>query len=331
VSDTCVRERVLNFEGDKVANGVFIMCVIFVKPKNVAFPEEQIMQNCWDNNPDMGGFMYTYEGKVIIRKGFETFADFKSALSKARKLTGDNVPYVCHFRISTQGYDTSCCQPFPLSSKMGNMKKLRNACNVGVAHNGVLSLTSDGSRDYSDTMKFIQDYLVNIIQSKDWYKNDRTKTLIENLIKGSRFAFLDANGHIETLGQGWVTDKGITYSNTSYSRKKVTFDWGRTSHSIYDDAWYDDGYYWNKTWDATAHKWVTPTAKTAKTPQLPKEEKSDPYSIFYSPKSKTYEFPKYNCPFDVDDDDSYCMNCSKFGTCMWTANTANKASGFVEL
>lgn len=294
------------------------MCVIFVKPQGVGFPQEQIMKNCWDNNPDMGGFMYSHKGKVIIRKGFMKFEDFKEALTKARKETGDATPYVCHFRISTQGYSADCCQPFPLTSKLGNMKKLRNSCNIGVAHNGVLSLTSDGSIEYSDTMKFIKDYLVNIIQSSVWYKNKRTVQLIENLIEGSRLAFLDATGHFEVLGQGWVKDKEILYSNTSYSRVKPVYaydnDWAKgTSKSLYS---YDDEYLLSKAWHGSWRE--KPSTSISKAPVFTDILKHDDYDIFWNPKLKAYEFPKYSCPFDVDGDDRYCLDCAKYGKCTWT-------------
>lgn len=174
------------------------------KPEGIAFPEENILKNCWDNNPDMGGFMYVKDGKVKIYKGYDTWEKFIKALNTAREVVGDNAPFVCHFRISTQGYDTSCCQPFPLTAKMKRMRKQHSETSIGVAHNGILDITSDGAKDYSDTMKFISDYLVNIIQSYDWYKNDRTKKLIENLIAGSRFAILDSKGHCELMGKdGW--------------------------------------------------------------------------------------------------------------------------------
>lgn len=306
------------------------MCVIFVKPQGVAFPEENLMQNCWDNNPDMGGFMYAHKGKVIIRKGFMKFEDFKSALDKARKETGDDTPYVCHFRISTQGYSADCCQPFPLTNKLGNMKKQRASCNIGVAHNGVLSLTSDGSIEYSDTMKFIKDYLVNIIQSSTWYKNKRTVALIENLIQGSRLAFLDATGHFETLGIGWVQDKGILYSNTSYSRVKSIYSYGNywakgTSKSLY--AYDDDEYFLSKAWnDSWKEK---PSTSISKSPIFTDILKHDDYDIFWNPKTKAYEFPKYSCPFDVDGDDRYCLDCAKYGKCTWTSQM-NKET-YIEL
>ena len=304
--------------------GDIFMCVIFVKPQNVAFPEDEIMQNCWDNNPHMAGFMYTWQNKVVIRKGFKDFEKFKSALNNARKITGDNIPYICHFRISTQGYGTECCQPFPLTEKMQNMKKERYSCSIGVAHNGILDLTSDGSKNYSDTMKFISDYLVNIIQGLDWYKNKRFVKLIENLIDGSRLAILDQNGHFETLGNGWVQDKGIWYSNTSYSRKKLTYDWKKWDKYTWDDDFWDDGYCWKPTYQA-------------KTPTLAKEEvkpltQRDVYDeLYWNEKTKQYDFPSFNCPFVADDDDSYCLDCAQYGKCRWTSYMFDKASGFSEL
>ena len=184
-----------------------IMCIIAYKPLNVAFPEERILKNCFDNNSDGAGFMYVYDNKVHIRKGFDTFKAFYNALNNTRNITGDNVPFVMHFRIATQGYKKTFTHPFPLSSNMDNLNKLKMNCNIGIAHNGIISLTSDGSHNYSDTMKFISEYLTLIIQSFDYYKNERTKKLIEKLIGNSRLAILDKNNHCELLGQGWIEDK----------------------------------------------------------------------------------------------------------------------------
>ena len=224
------------------------MCVIAYKPLNVAFPEEATLKNCWDNNPDMAGFMYAWNDHVYIWKGFEKFEDFMKTLNRVREKTGDEIPFVMHFRISTQGFDKACCQPFPLSGNMKNLKRLKVETNIGVAHNGILSLTSDGSKDYSDTMLFTTEYLVNIIRSFDWYKDDRTKKLIENLIEGSRFAILDKKGHCELMGKGWVENKGCYYSNSTYSYPKPSytgFNYSSSGYSrgLWDDYYDDDGMY----------------------------------------------------------------------------------------
>lgn len=269
------------------------MCVIAYKPNNIAFPSKSILENCFVNNNDGAGFMYAYKGNVYIKKGFSTFDAFYNALEKARKLTGDKVPYVMHFRIATQGYEKTMTHPFPLSSKMSNLYRLHNTCNIGIAHNGILKLTSDGSKEYSDTMKFITDYLSLIIRNFSWYNDDRIKLLIERLIAGSRLAILDKKGHCELLGQGWLEDSGIFYSNNSYSYKKYS----------YFDAWD-----WEKYYGGAFYNNKKDDKKTSK-------KAWDPYHKYYNEKSGLYEFPKNCCPLMMDDDGSYCAICRHYHNC----------------
>jgi hypothetical protein len=304
------------------------MCVIAYKPLNVAFPEEATLKNCWDNNPDMAGFMYAWNDHVYIWKGFEKFEDFTKALNKVREKTGDDIPFVMHFRISTQGFDKSCCQPFPLSGNMKNLKRLKVETNIGVAHNGIIDITSDGSKDYSDTMLFTTDYLVNIIRSFEWYKDPRTKKLIENLIVGSRLAILDKKGHCELMGKGWIEDKGCYYSNSTYSYKKTVYT-GFNYNSgfcrgLWDDYYdEDDGaYYWDKNsrkwkwkgdsnkyhWDYDKRKWVENDTESSKLP-------TDTWSDFFLQDRGKYDFTEHYCPFTEEDDDSYCENCTNAKSC----------------
>lgn len=303
------------------------MCVIAYKPLNVAFPEEATLKNCWDNNPDMAGFMYAWNDHVYIWKGFEKFEDFMKTLNRVREKTGDDIPFVMHFRISTQGFDKACCQPFPLSGNMKNLKRLKVETNIGVAHNGILSLTSDGSKDYSDTMLFTTEYLVNIIRSFDWYKDDRTKKLIENLIEGSRFAILDKKGHCELMGKGWVENKGCYYSNSTYSYPKPSFTGFNCSSSgcgrgLWDDYYDDDGsYYWDKStrtykwkggsdkyrWDKASRRWVEKEDENASI--------LDPWGDFYLNGRNEYDFTEHYCPFTEEDDDSYCECCANAKSC----------------
>lgn len=300
------------------------MCVIMVKPANVAFPEENILKNCWDNNPDMGGFMYALDGSVHIHKGYMTWESFYSALCRARQKTGDKIPYVCHFRISTQGHDKECCQPFPLTSKIKNMKKTRVSTNIGVAHNGILSITSDGALDYSDTMKFIADYLVNIIRSYSWYKDARNLLLIENLIEGSRFAILDKNGHCELLGSGWVEDNGVYYSNNTYKFKKYSYSPSWRNTGWWDDYGKEDTKRWNDYWDNIKKR--EEAEKTEKGQQNP--EWLDPWNRYWNQTLQCYDFSAYYCPLTEENDDSYCDYCSHCGNCQFAQNmNIKKVSG----
>lgn len=311
------------------------MCIIMYKPLNMAFPEEATLKNCWDNNPHMGGFMYAMNGEVHIKKGYKTWETFLDALNRTRAETGDDVPYVCHFRISTQGYDTSCCQPFPLSSKMKNLRKSRVKTNIGIAHNGIIDITSDGAKDYSDTMKFITDYMVNIIRGLDWYKDSRNLKLIENLIVGSRLAILDKDGHCQLMGKGWVEHNGIHYSNSTYSYKKVTYSGYSGGYSgggyygggyygggCYDfDDLYDDGYDYQK---------YLKSKETEETQSSLKTDSFDAWGSFLDPVTETYTFVSDEfgmvCPYTMEDNDSYCSKCSKKAKCSYVL-ACQKVSG----
>ena len=314
------------------------MCVIAYKPLNVAFPEERILKNCFENNDDGAGFMYAFKGEVHIQKGYETFEKFMAALNKARAITGDKVPYVMHFRIATQGYEKTMTHPFPLSSKMSNLKKLKVKCSIGVAHNGILSLTSDGAKTYSDTMLFITDYLSNIIQDYKWHENARTKKLIEKLIEGSRLAILDAKGHCELMGKGWVKDGDMHYSNSSYAREP--YKWPSAKAGSWNRAWYfeDDeyeDYYGSLVWDREKKRYVrrnetasykrtgtgaenkgtvSATAPAAPKP-VPVTLDTDPWRNHYYESTKKYDFEEDFCPVSIDGDDSYCSKCANCAYC----------------
>lgn len=306
------------------------MCVICVKNKNVKFPEEKALRNCWDNNPDMGGFMFVYKETVHIKKGYMTYEDFSRALNEARKMTGDDVPYVMHFRISTQGYDSDCCQPFPLSEKMHNLRKRRSKASIGVAHNGILHLTSDGAKDYSDTMKFITDYLVNIVRGLDYHEDSRTVKLIENLIKGSRFAILGKDGFCSLLGTGWVEDKktGLWYSNDSYKREPYVYVKpckGKASRI------YDVEYDWESAWDSSAY-WdeyylasAKSEAKKASDGTESKLSKIDDVLDEIDGETPPYNFKHGSCPHSLYDEDAYCSRelCNDYHNCQYVKDCKN--------
>jgi hypothetical protein len=143
---------------------------------------------------------------------------------------------VLHFRITTQGgVKKELCHPYPLSSKMENLKQLYCSSDIGVAHNGIISLTSDHNKDYNDTMKFITDYLSLIIKDKKFYKDTDKLKLIERLCE-SKLAILDNTGHCQLIGN-FIEDNGVYYSNSTYSYAKVKYNWK------WDDKWSTTNYY----------------------------------------------------------------------------------------
>jgi hypothetical protein len=227
---------------------------------------------------------------------------------------------------------------------MENLKRLHIKCSIGVAHNGILQITSDGAKTYSDTMKFITDYLSNIIQSYDWHKNKRTKKLIEYLIDGSRLAILDRNNHCELMGKGWEKDKGIYYSNHTWAYSKYAGFSSASANGYYGRAWwdYDDYDYDDLVWDKDKKTYVrkstlkssgttapafsagdkkTDTAVSAGT-QKPVDLDLDPWRNYFWQDKQLYDFDDDFCPVSVDNDYSYCSKCAYCAFCSTCAQKA---------
>ena len=93
--------------------------------------------------------------------------------------------------------------------------KLDLRCRVGVAHNGVIPLTSDPSNErYSDTAIFITDYLSHIIRRRADLRDQRVLDSIFQIAQ-SRFAIMDGGGYIATVGK-FIDERGLLFSNASY-------------------------------------------------------------------------------------------------------------------
>ena len=225
------------------------MCIIIVKQQGVDLPKKSILETCFDNNPDGCGYMYNDSEGVHIRKGFMTYKAFEADFNKmSEKIDFKNATVVYHFRISTQaGVNKQCTHPYPLSNNMKDMKKLFVKADIGVAHNGIISLTSTyGAKDHNDTMEFITDYLSLIINDSDFYNNQKSIKLIKKLIGASRLAILDKSGHCTMIAGGgeWVHDKktGLYFSNTTYKAKTYSYA--------------DSSFYKNYRWDYKTRSYV---------------------------------------------------------------------------
>ena len=121
-----------------------------------------------------------------------------------------------HFRISTQaGVNPEMTHPFPLSNRLLHMKALDVECPCGVAHNGIIRLTSDPSqREYSDTALFITRYMAQMVHGLDDLKDAQLLNRIERLA-GSKLAIMDGSGYIATIGH-FINERGLLFSNSSY-------------------------------------------------------------------------------------------------------------------
>ena len=190
------------------------MCIICVSPKRVRQPNVTTIRRMFRNNPDGAGYMVARDGKVTISKGFMDVDEYIEAI-RAEHFTAKD-PVVYHFRISTQaGVNPQMTHPFPLSNRIEHMKVLDVECSCGVAHNGIIRLTTDrNNHEYSDTALFIANYLSLIIREPGDLKDERVLTLIHRLA-GSKQAIMDGDGYIATVGE-YINQKGLLFSNTSF-------------------------------------------------------------------------------------------------------------------
>lgn len=212
------------------------MCIAIVKPIGAKLPDKELLRKCWDNNPDGGGLMYNDGSNVIIHKGFTRFKGFYKYLKQLDKqvdLTDKDL--VLHFRIATSGGVTrEATHPFPVTKSMEEMRKLDNVCEYGFAHNGIIS--GYGSKDFSDTMEYIQAVIANI------HDLENSEELLNALAydNTSRFAVLTKDNF--ELGGKWLKDGDLYFSNESYKYNYTIYKGGKatTSTTSYWDNWKDE-------------------------------------------------------------------------------------------
>lgn len=188
------------------------MCIILVKPENEKLPSKSILENCFDSNPDGAGFMYAENGQVHISKGFMKL----KTLSQALENVDLSLTMVIHFRIATAGgISQHNCHPFPLSDDVHNLKSLNIDSDIGIAHNGIISIQEEAK--LSDTQTFIKNVLFPL---KDQIDLEPFQKMISMSANSGKFAIMKNNGNVILLGN-FIKDEGIYYSNTSY--KEVSF------------------------------------------------------------------------------------------------------------
>lgn len=190
------------------------MCIICSSAKGVRQPTEAEIIRMFEANPHGAGYMVARSGKVEISKGYMDLASYLRAIRYEAFTAADSVVY--HFRISTQaGIAPSMTHPFPLSARLEDMKELECACSCGVAHNGVIRMTTDPrDTEYSDTARFIAMYMTKIVRTKKDLKDPAILEILRQLT-GSRLAIMDRTGYIATVGD-WIREDGLLFSNPSF-------------------------------------------------------------------------------------------------------------------
>lgn len=200
------------------------MCIICVSGKGVRQPSETEIRTMFSRNPHGAGYMVAEPYGVRIEKGFMTVTDLLRELRR-EKFTEDDV-VVYHFRISTQaGVNPEMTQPFPLCEKLESMKYLSLVSDCGVAHNGIIKMTSDPTEtEYSDTALFTTFYLTELVHGSKDLKDKKVLDKIKQMIQ-SKMVILDKFGNYAVIGE-FIEKDGLLFSNHSfeYVYKTFTFD-----------------------------------------------------------------------------------------------------------
>lgn len=237
------------------------MCIIVYKKKNVNTKINwDILETCFNNNNDGAGYAIAYDGKLILRKGFMKWIDFKTSLEKTTKnMDIKKAAMLFHFRITTHG--GTCREnthPFPIGTKTLTERKYTNL-DAAVAMNGIC-LSNEGYSKYSfskagkpaytnsDTMDAIENVINPMYKiSGSFWKNEQAETIFNWL--GAKWAVLEKNGDITTFGE-FNQSQGWNYSNLSWKTpKKKTWEcysWdsaGNYGKTYGESSYYGDSYF----------------------------------------------------------------------------------------
>lgn len=208
------------------------MCIIASSAIGIPLPADETIDTMWAKNHDGAGLMYHKDGKVIIDKGYMKLSDFKAAIDRLKnEIDTVNTAVVLHFRIGTHGGNIpENTHPFPVVSKEPLLKKLHTSCDIGMAHNGIITNVKPRN-SISDTMEYVLEYLAPLKAAVHKFNEQPViQKLIGDTINGSRMCFLTPDGKITYVGN-WTSDEktGIMYSNSGYM-----------DYDSYSRYWYDD-------------------------------------------------------------------------------------------
>ena len=121
-------------------------------------------------------------------------------------------------------------QPFFFTNDIVKTKELESVTKLGIAHNGIIPMTTYRDAEYSDTAHFVAEYLPIIVRNMNDLKNPHTLELLGELIH-SKMVFLDFKGRVTRVGNFIREDDGLIYSNSTYKSYKYMYC-GRNLQSV---------------------------------------------------------------------------------------------------
>jgi predicted glutamine amidotransferase len=214
------------------------MCIIAIKPEGVSIPIERL-KNCWDNNPDGAGLMYSENNELKIIKGLMDFDSFIKAYNDISPL---EKKIIIHFRYATHGkVCKDLTHPFDIDK------------DLAFVHNGVLSINLDDPlelenridpKDITPYIKNIEevDYIDNIDKIDEFIDDieiDNISDSLEfcNILKKLPKDFLLNNAMLFLLNKYVEMEGSVIIFMDNMSNVNIV---GINSHIIKDYVWYSN-------------------------------------------------------------------------------------------
>ena len=178
------------------------MCIIAIKPREVAYPSYKRVKNMCENNSDGFAIVWHVNGEPV--RNYRTLNE-KKFLKKYNEITSTykakDVSLFIHARIKTHG-----------TQKLENCHGwIEDKIGLAFAHNGILSIKNRD--DMTDSETFFRDIFAPIFEIGGWDAGERA---IKACIGTSKFCFMDMYGNLIHYGNYIKGDDGILYSNDSY-------------------------------------------------------------------------------------------------------------------
>ena len=178
------------------------MCIIAIKPREVAYPSYKRVKNMCENNSDGFAIVWHVKGEPV--RNYRTLNE-KKFLKKYNEITSTykakDVSLFIHARIKTHG-----------TQKLENCHGwIEDKIGLAFAHNGILSIKNRD--DMTDSETFFRDIFAPVFEIGGWDAGERA---IKACIGTSKFCFMDMYGNLIHYGNYIKGDDGILYSNDSY-------------------------------------------------------------------------------------------------------------------
>lgn len=188
---------------------------------------KQLLENCYDNNPEGWGIMYAHEGKLGMHKDVSDFNTFyKKYLEIPRE-----AERAVHFRIRTHGeINQNNCHPFKISE------------DIGLMHNGFIT-THMVDKKMSDTFNYCEYELKPIVAGWPGCMTAKEfEKLVEEATGYSKLIFMNSSGKTLRIRQSmWVERNGVFFSNAhSLTKSYRSNSYSRTTYSpvpTYANTW----------------------------------------------------------------------------------------------